>query len=123
MWRPDEGLLCYAGAEDDQDSDDVGDDGDDSEDVDEDVGDADDAALQAEWGSDGDVAAVPEAPAVRRGLPARFRAARSDVSVGSISRSIETAFGLPADSVALRGPDKRVLRVDATIRTLRKRWE
>jgi hypothetical protein len=56
-------------------------------------------------------------------LPARFRAARSDASVGTICRRIEAVFGLPEGAVALRGPDKKVLRSDATIRTLRRRWE
>lgn len=55
--------------------------------------------------------------------PLRYRAARSDASVGSIARSIESVYGLPEGSVALRGPDRKVLRSDATIRTLRRRWE
>lgn len=59
----------------------------------------------------------------RTELPARFRAARSDASVGSIAATIEEVFGLPEGSVGLRGPDKKALRSDATIRTLRKRWE
>lgn len=59
----------------------------------------------------------------RTEMPARFRAARSDASVGSISRKIEAVFGLPEGSVALRAPDRKVLRSDATIRTLRRRWE
>jgi hypothetical protein len=66
----------------------------------------------------------PEAAALgRTELPARFRAARSDASVGSIAATIEEVFGLPEGSVGLRGPDKKALRSDATIRTLRKRWE
>ena len=56
-------------------------------------------------------------------IPVRFRAARSDASVGSIARNIEEVYGLPEGAVALRGPDKRPLRSDATVRTLRKRWE
>lgn len=55
--------------------------------------------------------------------PLRFQAARSDASIGSIARSIEAVFGLPDGSVALRGPDRKVLRPDATIRTLRRRWK
>jgi len=65
----------------------------------------------------------PAAPQRRIELPARFRAARSDASVGSICRKIEEIFGLPEGSVALRGPERKSLRVDATIRTLRRRWE
>lgn len=56
----------------------------------------------------------------RRG---RLRAARSDASVGTIRETIEQIFGLPPGSVALCGPDKRPLRADATIATLRRRWE
>lgn len=54
---------------------------------------------------------------------ARYRAARSDAKVSSIRAAIEVVFGLPAGSVALCGPDRRALRGDARIRTLRKRWE
>ena len=54
---------------------------------------------------------------------ARYRAARSDAKVSSIRAAIEEVFGLPAGSVALCGPDRRALRGDARIRTLRKRWE
>lgn len=60
---------------------------------------------------------------MRTQMPTRFRAARSDASVGTIARSIEEVYGLPEGAVALRGPDKKALRSDATIRTLRKRWE
>lgn len=55
----------------------------------------------------------------RRG---RLRAARSDASVGTIRQTIEQLFGLPAGSVALCGPDRRPLRADASIATLRRRW-
>ena len=55
--------------------------------------------------------------------PTRFRVARADASVETIRKKIETVFGLPEGSVALRGPDKKALRGDATIATLRKRWE
>jgi hypothetical protein len=62
-------------------------------------------------------------PSARTEQPLRFRAARSDASVGTIARSIEAVYGLPEGSVALRGPGRKVLRSDATIRTLRRRWE
>lgn len=64
-----------------------------------------------------------ESSGVRTQLPTRFRAARSDASVGSIIQNIEQVYGLPEGSIALRGPDKKALRSDATIRTLRKRWD
>ncbi|MEH6387780.1 MAG: hypothetical protein V7772_07895 [Pseudomonas profundi] len=54
---------------------------------------------------------------------ARYRAARSDAKVSSIRAAIEEVFGLPEGSVALCGPDRRPLRGDARIRTLRSRWE
>lgn len=73
--------------------------------------------LADEWcaadGSD-----VPDAP--KRG---RLRAARSDARIGAIKQTIEQLFGLPEGSVALCGPDRKALRVDATIGTLRRRWE
>lgn len=59
----------------------------------------------------------------RSDTPVRFRAARADAGVGTIRATIESVFGLPAGSVALCGPDGKSLRADATIRTLRKRWE
>lgn len=59
----------------------------------------------------------------RDSTAARIRAARSDASVGSIRKDIEEVYGLPEGSVVLCGPDKNALRSDATIATLRKRWE
>lgn len=59
----------------------------------------------------------------RISTPIRYRAARADAKIGSIRRTIEKKFGLPEGSVALCGPNKKALRADATIATLRKRWE
>lgn len=53
----------------------------------------------------------------------RVRAARSDASIGSIIRTIERIFDLPEGSVALCGPDRKAIRRDARVATLRKRWE
>ncbi len=53
----------------------------------------------------------------------RYRSARSDARISSIQRSIEEVFGLPEGSVVLQGPDRRALRGDAFVRTLRRRWE
>lgn len=64
-----------------------------------------------------------QAVATAERRPARYRAARSDAKVSSIRAAIEEVFGLPEGSVALCGPDRRALRGDARIRTLRKRWE
>jgi hypothetical protein len=106
LWRPDEEHVWYADARefDCEIFDDDMDDGEDGEGRIDDAGENDGGSARIE-------------------LPARFRAARSDASVGSIVRSIESVFGLPEGSVALRGPDKKPLRSDAAIRTLRKRWE
>lgn len=70
-----------------------------------------------EDGQDGPSDKVTMAPGLR------FRRARADASIGSIKARIESVFGLPEGSVALCGPDGKVLRSDAKIRTLRKRWE
>lgn len=129
LWQPEEEHVWCAsgddeagaaegeGVEEDED-DDVGQD---DKGWEEDESDLDDSATLEGSGNDQDVEVA--APAVRTELPARFRAARSDASVGSICRSIEAVFGLPEGSVALRGPEKKALRSDASIRTLRKRWE
>ena len=53
----------------------------------------------------------------------RYRSARKDATVGSIKRQIESAFGLPEDSVALLKPDGSKLKANAKIGTLRKRWD
>lgn len=55
--------------------------------------------------------------------PVRFRAARKDAKIGTIKKKIEEVFNLPEGSVSLCGPDKRSLRSDATIATLKRRWE
>jgi len=70
-----------------------------------------------------DSAAHEKAPGKEGAVASRFRVARSDASVGRIKQTIETVFGLPEGSVSLCGPDGRALRSDATIRTLRKRWD
>lgn len=66
---------------------------------------------------------VEEDVKVRESYPARFRAARQDASIGTIRKTIEEVFGLPDGCVALCGPDGKKLRADATIGTLKKRWE
>lgn len=43
--------------------------------------------------------------------------------VDSVCHGIGAGFGLPQESVALRRPAKKVLRSDASIRPLRKRWK
>lgn len=65
-------------------------------------------------------ASVAAPTAERRG---RLRSARADAPVATIRQTIESVFGLPPGSVKLCGPDGRPLRGDATIATLRRRWE
>lgn len=93
---------------------------DDAEPIEEDEGDEvwDVEELNASDEQDEDLAVVTAS-----GKAARYRAARSDAKVSSIRAAIEEVFGLPEGSVALCGPDRRALRGDARIRTLRKRWE
>lgn len=69
------------------------------------------------------IASQPASATVRSETPARFRAARADARIDTIRATIESVFGLPAGSVALCGIDGKSLRGDATIRTLRKRWD
>lgn len=61
------------------------------------LGDDEDSTYDDEPGSSGSV-------------PSRYQAARADASIDTIRRTIEAVFGLPAASVALRGPDKKNLR-------------
>ena len=100
VWRPWEAFVWYAnGVEDDND---------------------DEPQEVQEWGVEPENG---DRGLTRQAYPARFRTARSDASVGSIKRTIEQIFGLPEGSVALCEPGGRALRADATIRTLRSRWE
>jgi len=58
----------------------------------------------------------------KKQTPVRYRAARSDASVGTIINSIENDFGLPSGSVKLVLPTGRKARVDGKIRSLQKAW-
>ncbi len=60
---------------------------------------------------------------MRISSPVRFRAARSDTTVGVIRAKMEKIFGLPEGSVALCDPDRNHMRSDAKIGTLRNRWD
>jgi hypothetical protein len=52
----------------------------------------------------------------------RYRAARSDATVGSIVKTIEETFNLPLGSVKLQYPSGKEANSDKTIKSLRKRW-
>jgi hypothetical protein len=102
VWQPFESGTWYA---DSQDKEDLAEDS---------VVETDDLEVAAE---------VADGRDSRVSSPTRFRVARADASIGTIRKKIEEVFGLPEGSVALCGPDKKGLRGDATIATLRKRWE
>ena len=55
--------------------------------------------------------------------PVRYRDARGDATVKSISKRIEKDYGLPAGSVSIKNPGGRKSRSDSTIGSLRKRWD
>jgi len=54
--------------------------------------------------------------------PVRIRAARTDASLGTITESIESDYGLPSGSVMLILPSGRKARVDSKVRSLRRSW-
>jgi Na+/H+-dicarboxylate symporter len=54
--------------------------------------------------------------------PVRFRAARVDATVGSITRRIEHDYKLPEGSVRLVLPTGRKAHADGKIDNLLKRW-
>jgi hypothetical protein len=54
--------------------------------------------------------------------PVRFRAARSDASVSSISRRIERDYQLPVGSVRIVSPSGRRLNDESTIGILLVKW-
>ena len=81
-------------------------------------------AVEGEDQSSSEPMATPNAPPKpRQAVPLRVRAARSDATIGGLARSIERMLDLPEGSVLLCGPDRRALRRDATVGTLRRRWE
>lgn len=102
VWQPLESGTWYTDSQVEEDI---------SEDV---IAEADDLEVAAE---------VADGRDSRTSSPTRFRVARADASIGTIRKKIEEVFGLPEGSVALCGPDKKRIRGDATIATLRKRWE
>jgi hypothetical protein len=53
----------------------------------------------------------------------RYRTARSDAPIGTITAKIEDVFGLPEGSVVLIKPDGRKKRSNASIQSLRDEWE
>lgn len=54
--------------------------------------------------------------------PVRFRAARVDATIATITREIERVFKLPEGSVRLVLPNGRKAHQDGRISNLLKRW-
>lgn len=51
----------------------------------------------------------------RRDKPSRYRKARDDATIGSITKNAEKLFGLPKGSVKLVYPSGRKARTDSTV--------
>ena len=120
LWKPLDAISWYADAGGLQIDEEEGA----SDGADEDpLNQVDDAMEDVYLHEDDDDADDKDAEPTSRGVPSRRRSARSDASIGSIIRSIENVYGLPEGSVQLCGPNKRTLRRDAKIGTLRRRWD
>ena len=62
-------------------------------------------------------------PAKRVAKVVRARKAKADGSVGTLQKTIEKTFGLPADSIKIVYPSGRKARVDADVGALRAHWK
>jgi len=60
---------------------------------------------------------------VRKDKATRYRKAKSDSSVATMQRTIETKFGLPTGCVKLVYPNGRKVRRDSTVGKLRASWD
>jgi len=68
--------------------------------------------------------AAPAKKATKRAEAAvRYRDAREDASIKSISKRIEKDYGLPAGSVTIKNPTGTKARSDGKVGSLRKRWD
>ena len=61
-------------------------------------------------------------PKVKITKPKRYRVARRDARVGTITSRIEKDYGLPEGSVRLILPNGRKARVDGRIASLLRNW-
>lgn len=59
----------------------------------------------------------------RNEKPVRYRDAREDASIKTISKRIEKDYGLPPGSVSIKNPGGKKARSDGKVGTLRKRWD
>lgn len=68
--------------------------------------------------------AAPANKVVKRvGKPIRQRKAKADGSVGTLQKTIEGNYGLPAGSIKIVYPSGRKARVDADVGALRTHWK
>ncbi len=68
--------------------------------------------------------AVSAKKAVKRvGKPIRQRKAKADGSVGTLQKTIEKNYGLPAGSIKIVYPSGRKARIDADVGALRTHWK
>lgn len=68
-------------------------------------------------------AAPAKKAAKRTETPVRYRDAREDSSIKTISKRIEKDYGLPAGSVKIENPTGKKARSNGKVGSLRKRWE
>ncbi len=67
---------------------------------------------------------APAKKAMKRvAKPIRHRKAKADGSVGTLQKTIEKNFGLPAGSIKIVYPSGRKARVDADVGALRTHWK
>ena len=58
----------------------------------------------------------------RKMTPTRFKVLRSDSSIETAQKTVETTFGLPTGAVKLVYPSGRKARADSTVGALLKYW-
>lgn len=67
--------------------------------------------------------ATTKKPVKRVGKPVRQRKAKADGSVGTLQKTIEKNYGLPAGSTKIVYPSGRKARIDADVGALRTHWK
>lgn len=55
--------------------------------------------------------------------PTRFRQLRSDATLKAAQLWMERMLGLPSGSIRIVAPNGRKIRSDATVGTLKKKWQ
>ena len=67
--------------------------------------------------------AAPAKAVKRVSKPIRQRKAKADGSVGTLQKTIEKNYGLPAGSIKVVYPSGRKARIDADVGALRAHWK